>query len=330
MEKQRLSYACLARAVREGGFKIALIARLSAIPGHFTTAVTPFDSLGMITDAAWTDLDGDGRPDLILCGEFMPLTVFMNTASGFVDKTSTYFDHPAQGFWFSIAVADLDGDGHPDIVAGNLGLNTQIRADSSKPATLYYADFDNNGSIDPLFSFYCKDSSYPFVSRDELNDQMFSMRRKFTSYDKYSNAVITDILSPEQMKMAERRTVNELHSTVFLFRDGKFTPVALPLQAQFSPVSHILVNDYNKDGHPDLLLLGNHSDNRLKLGSFDANYGCLLMGDGKGHFTYMPQPESGLSVTGDVKSAVRITVNHIPYLLVGRCNEALQAYREPQ
>jgi len=296
--------------------------------GHFNITSTPFDNIGMVTDAQWVDLNNDGRKDLIICGEFMPVKVFINTVNGFVDKTSEYFDKPENGFWFSLNVADVDGDGKPDIIAGNLGLNSQIHDSEKEPAELYYADFDGNGSIDPFFNFYVQGKSYPFVSRDELNEQIYPMRKKFHSYKDYSDATIKDIFSNEELAKAGKLTVTENKTVCFLNRNGKFVKSVLPMQAQFSMVSKIITKDFDHDGKTDLLLLGNHTDNRLKLGSIDANYGCLLTGDGKGNFNYVSQPLSGLSVKGDVKSADEITIAGEKYIVIGISNVGLVFYKE--
>ena len=297
--------------------------------GQFTVAQTPFQTVGMVTDAQWADMDGDGRADLILCGEFMPVKIYLNTKSGFVDKTDQYFAQAATGFWQSLAIADLNGDGKPDIVAGNLGTNSQIKASASEPAELLYADFDNNGSIDPFFCFYVQGKTYPFVSRDELNDQIYGMRRKFAFYKNYADAGATDIFSAEELAKATKLTVTETHSVCYLSNgSGQFTTyMPYPCRPSSAPVTHILTRDFDHDGHTDLLLLGNKSDNRLKLGSMDANYGCLLTGNGKGAFTYVTQPQAGLSVRGDVKSVVELTVNQASELVIGAFNQPLQVYK---
>ena len=297
--------------------------------GKFTITETPFSNIGMVTDAQWTDLNNDGREDLILCGESMPVKIYLNTSNGFTDKTDEYFETRENGLLFSLAVADVDKDGQPDIIAGNLGLNTQIHASEKEPAETYYADFDNNGSIDPFFNYYIDGVSYPFVSRDELNEQIYAMRKKFASYKAYADVTMNGLFSAEELKNAGKLSVNELRTTVFLNKKGKLIKSNLPVQAQFSVVTKIITNDFDQDGNVDLLLLGNHSDNRLKLGSFDANYGCLLKGDGKGNFKYADQLTSGLSVTGDVKSAMEINVKDKKYLLIGASNEPLQFYKEP-
>ncbi len=208
-----------------------------------------------------------------------------------------------------------------------LAIISQIHFSEKEPAELYYADFDNNGSIDPFLTCYVEGKSYPFVSRDELNDQIYSMRRKFTSYKDYANATINDIFSKDELAKASKLTATESNTVCYLNRNGKFEKVILPLQAQFSVVTKILAEDFNHDGKTDLLLLGNRSDNRLKIGSIDANSGCLLSGDGKGNFTYVNQSKSGLSVKGDVKSANIIESNKTKYLMVGVADGPMQFYK---
>jgi hypothetical protein len=296
--------------------------------GSFTSVETPFANVGMVTDAQWVDLDKDGRKDLILCGEMMPIKIYINTKAGFVDKTDKYFDKPTSGIWFSINLADVDGDGTPDLIAGNMGLNTQIRATEDQPIDLYYSDFDNNGSIDPFFNFYVQGTSYPFVSRDEINEQIYPMRKKFGSYKAYSDATMKDIFTDEQLQKAGKLSATTLQTTCYLFKNGKFITVPLPIQAQFAPVTNVIIKDFNKDAKADLLLLGNHFDNRLKLGSMDANYGFIFTNTGKGQFNYLNQTSSGLSITGDVKSAVEIKIKNINYLVLGIANEPIQFYQE--
>jgi hypothetical protein len=296
---------------------------------HFTSLEVPFANAGMITDAAWTDLDKDGRKDLVLCGEMMPIKVYLNTKTGFTDQTNSWFARPVNGFWFSLAVADVNGDGKEDLIAGNLGLNSPVQASEKQPAELYFSDFDGNGSIDPFFNFYVQGTSFPFVSRDELNEEIYPMRKKFGSYKAYADVGMKEIFSGDQLQKAGKLTADQLETTIYLNQNGKFVASALPTEAQFSPVTQILTKDFNHDGKTDLLLLGNHSDNRLKLGSIDANYGCLLTGNGKGNFEYAHQSASGLSVNGDVKSAVEIKIKGTNYLVVGVSGQPIQFYIEP-
>ncbi|QJW92256.1 VCBS repeat-containing protein [Spirosoma taeanense] len=295
--------------------------------GEFAVVAVPFSAVGMVTDAQWADLDGDGRLDLVICGEFMPVTIYQNTKAGFVDKTSQYFPEAENGFWLSLAVTDVNGDGRNDIIAGNLGSNSQIRVTSKEPAELYYADFDGNGSVDPFFNFYIQGQSYPYVSRDELNDQIYAMRKRFGFYKDYASAKVTDILPTEELAKARKLTVTEERSVCYMNQNGRFVKHVLPAQAQFAPVTSLKTGDFNNDGNVDLLLFGNKSDNRLKLGSMDANYGCLLAGNGKGDFNYVGQPQSGLSVTGDVKSVIDLKIGPQTYLVIGAFGQPLQVYK---
>jgi hypothetical protein len=295
--------------------------------GRFETRESPFFKIGMVTDAQWGDLNGDGKPELVIAGEMMPVKVFSYNGKDFEDKTTDFFKNIEGGFWNTIQIDDLDGDGKPDILAGNLGQNSQIKASEKEPAELYFADFDKNGSIDPFFNFYVQGKSYPFVSRDELNDQIYPMRKKFPYYRDYANASMPEIIPAAELSKAGKLEVQELRTVCFMNRNGQFEKVAMPSRAQFAPVCTILTGDYNHDGLKDLLLLGNKTDNRLKLGSMDANYGSLFVGNGKGGFRFVEQSEAGLSVAGDVKTAVQVNIGNQPFLVIGAFNEPLQFYK---
>lgn len=295
--------------------------------GRFETRESPFFKIGMVTDAQWADLNGDGKAELVIAGEMMSMKVFTYNGKDFDDKTADFFQNEESGFWNTLKIEDLDGDGKPDILAGNLGQNSQIKASEKEPAELYFADFDKNGSIDPFFNFYVQGKSYPFVSRDELNDQIYPMRKKFSFYRDYANATMAEVIPAAELEKAGKLEARELRTVCFMNRNGKFEKLAMPARAQFGPVCEILTGDYNRDGLKDLLLLGNKTDNRLKLGSMDANYGSLFVGDGKGGFRFVEQPESGLSVVGDVKSAVQVNIGSQLFLVIGAFNEPLQFYK---
>jgi hypothetical protein len=295
--------------------------------GKFTKRPVPFDHIGMVTDAAWSDVNQDGRPDLFLAGEFMPLMVYLNLTEGFENATEDYFSEPLSGFWNSIDVEDFDGDGKMDILAGNIGRNTPFQFSDKEPAELLYADFDENGSIDPFFCFYIHGKRYPYVSRDELNEQIYSMRRKFTSYKQYAEATMQEIFTPDELSKAISLSANEQKTVLLLQKGGKFIQEqSLPIQAQFSLVRQVVVDDFDHDGHKDILLLGNQTPNRLKMGAIDANRGCLLRGDGEGRYHYVSQLESGLNVIGDVKSGILFNWKGKPVLLAGATDQELQVY----
>ena len=224
-------------------------------------------------------------------------------------------------------VYDFDHDGDKDIVAGNLGLNTQLRASPGEPLTLVYKDFDKNGSIDPILNYYVQGKSYPFPSRDELLDQMYSMRSRFTDYASYADAQLNTIFSKADLKDANVLTATILETVYLENQQNKFVLHALPHEAQFSPIYAMSLLDYNKDGNMDLVMAGNQSSIRIRMGVIDANFGQLFEGDGKGNFKYIPQGKSGLSITGDTKSLQVVNINGAEYLLIGTNNVGVITYK---
>ncbi|WP_161888618.1 VCBS repeat-containing protein [Pontibacter russatus] len=281
---------------------------------------------GMVTDAAWLDLNGDSKEELVVVGEWMPVTVFASVNGKYQNKTKDYFDRAYSGWWNKLQVADFNGDGRQDLVVGNQGTNTQCRASDKEPAELYYKDFDENGAVDPILCFYTQGKSYPYVTRDELLEQISVMRTRFPDYKSYADATLTDIFSPEELKDAGHLQANYLKTAYFeRGSDGKFKEKPLPIQAQYAPVFTITPLDYDADGKQDLLLCGNVNQARLRFGKSDANYGVLLKGDGKGGFVYIPQHESGFELWGDVRSVVAINNT----LLFGINQQELKAYKAP-
>jgi hypothetical protein len=282
--------------------------------GIFTKAPVamsaPLDSLGMVTDAAWLDIDNDGNKDLIVCGEWMKSRLLHNKDGKLTDLSDKYFPDTLKGWWNCLQLADMDGDGDMDLIAGNWGLNSPIKVSKSEPATMFYNDFDNNGSIDPLICYFIQGKSFPMASRDEMTDQIVSLRQRFPTYDAYANATIEDILTPEQLRSAKQLSANYFETTYFENNNGKFQAKKLPLQANFFPVYGISTGDFDHDGKQDILLAGNIDHTRIKIGKIDAGYGTFLKGDGKGHFEYVPQLKSGLSVKGCTRAIININGNN--------------------
>ena len=290
-----------------------------------TTQIAPaLSQIGMVTDAAFTDLNGDRKPELVLVGEWMPITVLSLENGRMTDRTLDFLGKPYRGWWNKLLVDDLNGDGRPDIVAGNLGLNTQCRASDQQPAELYYKDFDNNGKIDPILCLYVQGKSYPHGTRDDLLEQVGMLRHRFTNYDSYSNATLTDVFTKDELKDAKQLTANYLRTACFVSNStGTLTEKPLPLAAQTAPIFTLTALDYDHDGHKDLLLCGNTTQARLRFGRSDANEGLLLRGDGKGGFSAVPQQQSGFWLTGDVRAVLPLGNT----LLVGLNQQPIRAYR---
>ncbi|WP_276500739.1 VCBS repeat-containing protein [Terrimonas pollutisoli] len=295
--------------------------------GNFTdqtAGICPeLSTAGMITDAAWVDLDADKKNELVVVGEWMPVTVYRNINGKLVNSTNVFFDKSYSGWWNKIAVGDLNADGRADLVIGNMGLNTQFKATPQEPLEMYYKDFDKNGSVDPIFSFYIQGKKYPYLTRDELVGQLPVMRKRFSNFKSYADITMEDLFSSTELKNAGHMVADHMETTCFLSTaSGKFQEKELPLQVQYSPVYNINILDFNKDGKTDILLCGNNSNTKIRLGKFDANYGLLLQGDGRGNFNYVPQFKSGFNIWGDVRSSIQINNK----IIMGVSGKNLVAY----
>ncbi len=284
---------------------------------------------GMVTDALWSDFNGDSLPDLILIGEWMSIRLFQNTGDKFIEITGQpWMDH-SNGWWNRIYAGDFDNDGDDDYVIGNLGLNSLYKASIDEPVKIYANDFDNNGSLDPILCTYNNGDLYPIYPRDDLMSQITDIANKYPDYKSYADQSITDMYSKTVLQEALVLLANNF-STSFLKNNGnnQFELSALPINAQFSPVYAINSGDYNKDGNPDLILSGNFFGFRIDHGRQDANKGLLLLGDGKGHFEEIPNIQSGLFINGEVKDIATVQLAPENSLLIFSINnDEIQLYK---
>ena len=269
--------------------------------GHFTdaTSLLPDNGvLGMVTDAQWLDTAGDRWPDLVVVGEWMAVTVLRNTGDGFT-KTEV----PASaGLWNCVRTADLDGDGDPDLLAGNLGLNSILRASPTEPLGLWVKDFDNNGSFDPVLTLYRQGRNGVFADKDLLISQLATLRKRYVDYRKFSQSTFEEVFTEEMRTQAIHREVQELASC-WIENRGK-EPWALhplPMIVQCSPVFAMLPGDFNDDGKTDVLLGGNFYEVQPSIGRFDASFGSLLRNDGHGNWQTVAPTESGFWLDGPVR-----------------------------
>jgi enediyne biosynthesis protein E4 len=257
---------------------------------------------GMVTDAVWADINNDKQQDLIVVGEWAPIKVFINNKGKLSDASKEQIGFASTGWWNKIQAADMDNDGDMDLIIGNTGLNTQYHVSEKEPMTVHYSDFAGSGAIVPVISYYIGGISYPMASRDDISDPMPFIKKKFNEYSTYAIATISDIFSAEQLKNAKILKA-ETMQTVYLENQGKkgFVSKELPIEAQYAPVNGIAIEDFNSDGKKDMLLVGNNTWTRIKFGRYSANHGTLLTGDGKGNFTYINQPKSGLNLKGNIR-----------------------------
>lgn len=298
--------------------------------GKFTEdikAVAPaLENSGMVCDAIAVDINGDKKSDLIVAGEWMPLKFFINDNGKLRDDSEKRFSQAARGWWNCIIAEDFDQDGDQDVIVGNFGLNTQFKVSPKEPATLVYKDFDHDGSVDPFFCYYINGTSYPYASRDEALGQVSMLKQRFPDYTSYANAKLENIFKPEELQGTQKLEADELRTLYLENKGDHFEMKSLPIQAQFSPVYAIAAFDLDGDGDQDLLMGGNDTHMRVRIGKTDASRGFVFLNDGKGGFRYLAQSESGLNFQGDVRDFIFTTSGKNTYLLGAETGEPVKAY----
>ncbi|MCM4172390.1 hypothetical protein DHD32_12925 [Arenibacter sp. TNZ] len=264
--------------------------------------------IGMVTDAEWIDFDEDGNIDLVLTGEWMPITFIKNTGKKFVNVTDSQGLPDTEGWWYSLAAADMDHDGDIDLVAGNLGLNYKYQATVNTPFEVHYSDFDKNGSKDIVLSYYNFGEQFPLRGRSCSSEQIPLISQRFQTYDIFASANLSEVYGEDNLQSALHYTAKTFASAYFENKgNGMFSMKVLPNEAQVSNVDAILLEDFDGDGNKDILLAGNLYPVEVETTRNDASVGLFLKGDGKGGFIPVSPTESGLFLEGDVQKLMLIS-----------------------
>lgn len=283
---------------------------------------------GFVKNAIWADVVEDSEVELVIAAEWAPISIFkkMNgklnlISSSELDLTNT------SGWWNVVKTNDVDNDGDLDLIAGNLGLNSKLKANKEHPVQMYVADFDKNGQVDQIITHYINGDEYPFNTRDELTKQMPYLKKRFLSYKTFANATVNDVFG-DNLRLASKFEVTEFRSCLFRNENKrKFSMEPLPTSVQFSTLNAIQEVDFNRDGFYDFVLGGNFYPINIQMGRNDGSYGNLLMNKGNGTFSSIPAIESGFSVKGQVRNIKQIKIGLSTYLLVIRNNETVEFFR---
>ncbi|MBD1393276.1 VCBS repeat-containing protein [Mucilaginibacter glaciei] len=293
-----------------------------------TADVAPaLKNIGLVCDALFTDFDNDGWPDLVLAGEWMPVTFLKNEQGKFKNVTATTGIAGKFGWWNSIIAGDFRHTGRIDYIVGNVGQNSLMQATDEYPVYITAKDFDNSGAYSAVPSIFLLDKAgnrkeYPVQGRDDMVKQMISMKKKYTNYTSFATATMNDILTPEQRKGALRLKANMLKSC-YVRNDGngKFTLIPMPIAAQVSAINGMETGDFDGDGNLDLIMNGNDFGTEASIGRYDALNGLMLKGDGKGGFKPLSILQSGIYIPGDGKALVKLRDSKGQVLLAASQNK---------
>jgi enediyne biosynthesis protein E4 len=301
--------------------------------GHFadvTAEKAPgLSQVGMVTSAAWVSAATKGQLDLVVAGEWMPVTVFRQENGRFVNRTKEAGLAETSGWWNTVSAVDLRGNGRTDLILGNLGLNSYLRAAPNEPARMYVGDFAHNGVLEQLVTFYKNGESYPIAGRDELVAVLPSLADKFKSYKDYGASKIEDILPKSDLKAATVLDAKTFASAIALNTgNGTFDLRRLPVEAQFAPVYAALAGDFDGDGHTDVIIGGNFLGAPPMQGRYDASYGLMLRGDGTGALSSVDMEASNLKIDGQVRHMKLLrAANGEQLVVVARNDNTVQVLR---
>jgi hypothetical protein len=289
--------------------------------GHFTDVTEQhaqgLAEAGMITQAIWVDIDKDGDQDLIVCTEWDGIFAFINNHGNFTKIILT----DKKGWWNFVLPVDIDNDGDIDLIAGNLGLNSRLKASDKEPVKLYYNDFDDNGRKEQVLTYFLNGREIPFANKDELQKQIPMLKKKFLYAEEFAKADLEKIFGKDKLEKSKLLKA-DYFSNAILINQGNlnFTVQALPWLAQLSSLRDAVVVDANHDNLPDILLMGNYYQNNIQMGRYDADFGTILLNKGNGNFS--AENISGLQVKGEVRHIKKIMINKREAFILARNNES--------
>jgi len=300
--------------------------------GHFTNvtaALAPeLQHIGMVTDAIWTDVTGDGKPDLIVVGEWMPVTIFKNMGSGKLAKLPCPGLEQSHGWWNRILAGDFTGHGRTDFMLGNLGLNGRLHASETEPTIMYVKDFANNGFDEQIVTTVSQGKRYPIVLRDDIIRAIPALKARYRNYADYATQTVTDIFPAAELAKGVTKVANTFESALAASNgDGTYTLMSLPREVQLAPVYGMLLQDVDGDGKPDLLVAGNFTGFKPDLAEMASSYGLVLHGDGKGGFTPIRTVNSGFLVPGQSRDIRRLRTRTGDIIMVVRNNDTPLFFR---
>ena len=305
-----------------------------SVPGHIlfekdnSQTDTTLTHPGMVTDALWIDINKDGWEDLVVVGEFMPVTVFENNNGRLANATAAYGLTDSNGWWCRLLADDFDKDGDTDIVIGNLGNNTPFKVADKEPLQIVYGDFYGNGTVNPVLCYYNMGKSYPYYSRDEMMDQVPSLNKKFLHYSDYADAQITDLFNDKQLSASHTADIKNMQSVLLVNNGNKtFSIKPLPAYAQLSTANSLISKDVDGDGNNDIILAGNFYPMRAQLGPMDAGIGIVLKNNGNANFTPLTYDKTRLLIRGDARNMIELKSKGMDYLIIAKAGDAVQVER---
>lgn len=278
---------------------------------------TGLSKAGFVTKAVWSDVDGDNKADLLICSEWGTIDAYVWKNNKLEKRTL----NDKKGWWNFVLPVDVDGDGRMDIVAGNLGLNSRLHANTNEPVRLYYNDFDDNGKKEQMLTYYVNGKEMPFYTKAEMERQMPEIKKRFLYAKDFAVASLEEIMTSKKVGSSELHSADYFGSVVLLNRGNmQFELKELPWQVQLSAMRDAVVVQANNDSFPDLLMFGNYYENNVEMGRYDADFGSLLINDGRGSFRY--EGLNGVNIVGQARKAAKIRLGSEEAIIIARNNDS--------